>query len=174
MSLERLMASLQSGTARTQGRRLEGMEGLKASAASMIPPGGGGGRRGKSGGMAPGKIMKGGNFMGGATPTKGGQSQHGGYGWAQWAGDISVPGSGDWGNPVLAWKDGKVTSVKKLKTSYGKHIRVRHNDGSETLYAHLSRLKVRPGMKVRGGQVIGKVGSTGKSTGPHLHFEIKR
>jgi murein DD-endopeptidase MepM/ murein hydrolase activator NlpD len=151
------------------------MDSLSAAAAQMaMPTGGGGGRRGKKGGVANGAILDGPGFMGGVKPTKGGSNQHGGYGWAAWAGDITVPGSGDLGNPVLAWKDGKVVGVKKMKTSYGKHIRVRHKDGSETLYAHLNRIGVRPGMRVRGGQVIGRVGSTGNSSGPHLHFEIKR
>jgi murein DD-endopeptidase MepM/ murein hydrolase activator NlpD len=176
VSLENLLAAMDYNSNRTKDRRLESEAAIQNLAASMVPPGGGGGGRrgGGGGGMASGKILNRKGFYGGLRPTAGGASQHGGYGWASWAGDISVPGSGDLGNAVSAWKDGKVVSVKKLRDSYGKHIRVRHPDGSETLYAHLSRIGVRRGQRVRGGQVIGKVGSTGNSTGPHLHFEIKK
>lgn len=175
MSLESLLDSLEYSSNRTKDRRLGTMEAIKASAAAMVPPGmgGGRGRRGGGGGMASGRTLNRKGFMGGLRPASGDANQQGGYGWASWAGDINVPGD-ETGNPVTAWKPGKVISVKKMKTSYGKHIRVRHPDGSETLYAHLSRIGVRPGQRVGGGQVIGKVGNTGNSTGPHLHFEIKK
>ncbi len=101
------------------------------------------------------------------------RTQHPGYPWAKWAGDINVPGSGDYGNRVKAFKNGTVTSVKRWGTSYGNHIRIKHPDGTETLYAHLSKIGVKVGQKVSGGQNIGRVGATGKASGPHLHFEIK-
>ena len=59
------------------------------------------------------------------------------------------------------------------KGSYGKLVIVTHDDGSQTYYAHCSQLLVKYGDKVYQGQTIAKVGSTGNSTGPHLHFEIR-
>lgn len=55
---------------------------------------------------------------------------------------------------------------------YGGMLRIRHNDGSESLYAHLSSSYVKEGQKVQSGQVIGRIGNTGKSDGEHLHFEL--
>jgi murein DD-endopeptidase MepM/ murein hydrolase activator NlpD len=57
---------------------------------------------------------------------------------------------------------------------YGKHIRINHGNGYETLYAHLSKFSVARGAKVKRGQLIGLVGSTGKSTAPHLHYEVHK
>lgn len=111
---------------------------------------------------------------GGITPAPGSWNRHtSGYPWATWAGDINVPGDSDYGNPVRAYKAGVVAAVQALTGSYGKHIRVNHPDGSQTLYAHLSSMFVRPGQKIDAGQMLGRVGSTGNSSGPHLHFEIK-
>lgn len=113
--------------------------------------------------------------MGGVVPAPGEWKQHkSGYPWARWSGDINVPGTKDHGNPVKSWKDGVVSNVQKLDSSYGWHVRVNHPDSDEeTLYAHLSNISVRPGQKIKAGHVLGAVGSTGKSSGPHLHFEIK-
>ena len=55
---------------------------------------------------------------------------------------------------------------------YSFHIRIRHNSKLKTAYAHLHRIKVKSGTRVKQGQVIGTVGSTGRSTGPHLHYEV--
>src|SRR5690606_20847165 len=63
--------------------------------------------------------------------------------------------------------------IDKGNTSYGKYIVLKHSGGYSTLYAHLMRWEVRVGEKVTYGQVIGRVGSTGGSTGPHLHYEQK-
>lgn len=90
-----------------------------------------------------------------------------GYPWATWAGDYPVPTN----TPVKAWKDGIVAMVKYLTTSYGRHVRINHEDGSSSLYAHLNTIAVKVGQKISGGQVIAKSDSTGNSTGPHLHFE---
>lgn len=111
-------------------------------------------------------------FLGGTTPTAIGRvSQHKtGYPWARWAGDLNGPGD-DLGNPVRAWKDGVVAAVRSLTGSYGKHVRINH-EKERTLYAHLSRIGVDQGQRVTAGQVIGNLGSTGNSTGPHLHFEV--
>ncbi len=100
-------------------------------------------------------------------PGRGNQHSRAQYPWATYAGDFPNP----IGTPVRSWKGGMVALVRSLTTSYGKHIRVNHDDGTSSLYAHLSRFFVRQGQKVRQGQHIGAVGSTGNSTGPHLHFE---
>ncbi|MBP3548361.1 MAG: peptidoglycan DD-metalloendopeptidase family protein [Alistipes sp.] len=76
------------------------------------------------------------------------------------------------GDPVYATFDGKVR-VSKVAGNYGNLIVIRHNNGLETYYAHLSARDVEVGDWVVAGQQIGLGGSTGKSTGPHLHFEVR-
>ena len=78
------------------------------------------------------------------------------------------------GTPVLAAADGTVTRVAHLQGSYGTHVMLSHEDGLETVYAHLSQTSVSLGTKVLAGQVIGLSGNSGNSTGPHLHFEVRR
>jgi murein DD-endopeptidase MepM/ murein hydrolase activator NlpD len=75
------------------------------------------------------------------------------------------------GTPVFAVMSGTVESAAPLG-GYGNQVLVRHGDGTETRYGHLSVIGVRPGQAVTIGQQIGVVGSTGVSTGPHLHFEV--
>ena len=75
------------------------------------------------------------------------------------------------GTPVYATGDGKVIKAG-WETGYGNLIQVDHGFGYVTWYARLSKYKVRPGQKVVRGEVIGEVGNTGKSTGPHLHYEV--
>ncbi len=79
-------------------------------------------------------------------------------------------GAGD-GAPILAAADGVVVSVEN-GGPYGLHTLVQHGSGISTMYAHQSSTAVSVGQKVKRGQVIGRVGSTGWSTGPHLHFEV--
>jgi len=74
--------------------------------------------------------------------------------------------------PVRAAKAGKVTVSKDQATGYGKWIEIQHADGSKTRYGHLNSRDVQVGSQVQAGQVIGKMGSTGTSTGSHLHFEV--
>jgi murein DD-endopeptidase MepM/ murein hydrolase activator NlpD len=81
--------------------------------------------------------------------------------------DFAVP----IGTPVLAVVDGKVTSNTWGK-AYGKQVVVAV-DGGFVIYAHLNALRVKPGPKVKKGQVIGESGTTGNSTGPHLHLELR-
>ncbi len=95
-----------------------------------------------------------------------------GYGW-RWGRmhkgiDIAAPV----GTPIVAVADGEVISAGWNSGGYGNLVKLKHDDGSITLYAHNSKILVRRGQKVRQGQQIAKMGSTGFSTGPHLHFEI--
>lgn len=75
------------------------------------------------------------------------------------------------GTPVLAAADG-VVRITGSHSSYGNYIRLLHENGDETLYAHMQYLYVRAGQQVKQGQVIGVSGQTGNVTGPHLHFEL--
>lgn len=77
------------------------------------------------------------------------------------------------GTPLLAVNSGKVTFSGYLG-SYGKVVKIKHAGGYESLYAHQSRTRVKRGQQVKKGQIIGYVGSTGRSTGPHLHFGMKK
>ena len=76
-----------------------------------------------------------------------------------------------YGTPVIA-SDGGTVIIAGESESYGNYIVLRHSKGADTLYAHLSEILIKQGEKVFQGQHIGKVGSTGNSTGAHLHFEI--
>ncbi len=76
------------------------------------------------------------------------------------------------GTPVYATGDGVVERADNNATGYGNHIRVDHGYGYVSLYAHLYKYNVRPGQKVKRGDLIGFVGSTGRSEAPHLHYEI--
>lgn len=85
--------------------------------------------------------------------------------------DIAAPA----GTPILAAADGTVETANGTDSwggGYGYYIKIRHDDSSETLYAHCSAVCVSAGQKVEQGEVIGYVGTTGNSTGNHLHFEI--
>lgn len=76
------------------------------------------------------------------------------------------------GTPVYASGDGVVTRSDNTASGYGNHIRIDHGFGYESLYAHLYKYNVRKGQKVKRGDLIGFVGSTGRSEAPHLHYEI--
>ena len=76
------------------------------------------------------------------------------------------------GDPIYAVFDGKVR-LSKAAGNYGNLVIIRHNNGLETYYAHLSERSVQPGEWVVAGQQIGLGGNTGRSTGPHLHFEVR-
>ncbi|HYV95248.1 MAG TPA: peptidoglycan DD-metalloendopeptidase family protein [Chitinophagales bacterium] len=76
------------------------------------------------------------------------------------------------GTPVYATGNAIVADVEYSSTGYGNHILLKHMVGYQTMYGHLSRIVVKQGQKVNRGDLIGYVGSTGKSTAPHLHYEV--
>lgn len=76
------------------------------------------------------------------------------------------------GTPIYSTADGVVERTIYTTTGYGYYVEIKHGFGFETLYAHMSRIDVRAGQYVRKGQVIGAIGSTGNSTGAHLHYEV--
>ena len=94
-------------------------------------------------------------------PTAGASTYHKGI-------DLAAPLN----TPVRAAKAGRVTVSKDQATGYGKWIEIQHADGTKTRYGHLNSRDVQVGSQVQAGQVIGKMGSTGTSTGSHLHFEV--
>jgi len=100
------------------------------------------------------------DFGGRVDPFTGGRDYHAGL-------DISA----DSGKPVRATADGTVSEAGR-SGNYGNMVMLRHRFGLSTRYGHLSRLNVSPGQTVRRGDIIGFVGSTGRSTSPHLHYEV--
>jgi len=89
-------------------------------------------------------------------------------GWIHTGIDIACP----YGTPIVAAADGVVTRVQYLRYGYGYNIIIDHGGGKQTLYAHNSWIGVVVGQHVSQGEVISREGSTGRSTGPHLHFEV--
>jgi murein DD-endopeptidase MepM/ murein hydrolase activator NlpD len=84
--------------------------------------------------------------------------------------DFSAPK----GTHIFATGDGVVVRTKKSRRGYGNTIEIDHGYGYHTFYAHTSKFLVKKGDKVKRGQVIGEVGNTGKSTAPHLHYEVRK
>lgn len=78
------------------------------------------------------------------------------------------------GTPIYATGDGVVKKADGTVSGFGNHIEINHGYGYITLYAHLSKYKVRAGQKVKRGDIIGFVGSTGRSEAPHLHYEVHK
>lgn len=78
------------------------------------------------------------------------------------------------GTPIYATADGTVLTSGNTGNGYGNHVVIRHGYGYETLYGHMVKVKARAGQSVKRGEVIGWVGSTGKSTGPHCHYEVHK
>ena len=76
------------------------------------------------------------------------------------------------GTPIYATADGVIASAGNTGDGYGNHVIINHGYGYKTLYGHMYRIKARPGQQEKRGEVIGWVGSTGKSTGPHCHYEV--
>ena len=78
------------------------------------------------------------------------------------------------GTPIYATGNGKIEKVESSARGYGKYVIIDHGFGYKTLYAHMSKFKVTIGQKVNRGDVIGYVGNTGLSSGPHLHYEVHK
>jgi murein DD-endopeptidase MepM/ murein hydrolase activator NlpD len=78
------------------------------------------------------------------------------------------------GTPIYATADGTVTTAGNTGNGYGNYVVINHGYGYETLYGHMVRVKARNGQSIKRGEVIGWVGSTGKSTGPHCHYEVHK
>ena len=77
------------------------------------------------------------------------------------------------GDDVYSYTSGQVAQVKYAQTGYGHHVLVDHGSNLFTVYAHLGEIFVKPGQRVEAGQVLGEIGMTGYTTGPHLHFEVR-
>lgn len=101
-------------------------------------------------------------FGGRRDPVRGGYEYHKGLDFAT-----------SRGNPVYATGDGTVIKAQIHYGGYGNEVVIDHGYGYQTRYAHLSTIEIREGMKVQRGERIGTVGNTGKSTGPHLHYEVE-
>lgn len=104
------------------------------------------------------------------TPSRGSVTSHMGSRWGRTHKGIDVPG--DTGDPIYASKEGTVTVAEYKNNGYGNVIEIDHGNGLVTLYAHLNSISVKPGDVVYPGQIIGGMGTTGRSTGVHLHFEV--
>lgn len=183
MSLDALMAQLQENAARTKSRRIESEQNMMQTMANMNryapeaaprPRGSGGRGVGSSnakfrGPGANGLIMpvKGAratsNFGPRTHPITGGHSDHTGI-------DFGV----GLGTPIRAVTNGIVREAIRGDSIYGNKIVLGHGRNFQTMYGHMDDYRVKPGQRVKKGQIIGWVGSTGLSTGPHLHFETWR
>lgn len=95
-----------------------------------------------------------------------------GYGWRWGRMHKGIDIANSIGTPILAVQDGRVSFAGWSDGGYGYLVEITHEDGSRSLYAHQSRILVQQDERVRQGQQIGLMGSTGRSTGPHLHFEL--
>jgi len=78
------------------------------------------------------------------------------------------------GTPVYATANGTITTAGNSGDGFGNHVIIDHGYGYETLYGHMYKVKARNGQRVKRGEIIGYVGSTGKSTGPHCHYEVHK
>lgn len=105
-----------------------------------------------------------------AVPSRGSISSSFGQRWGRMHEGIDI--AANTGEPIYAAMDGKVV-YSGWANGYGKMIRIQHKNNIETIYGHCSRLRVDVGNTVKKGQLIGDVGNTGNSTGPHLHFEVR-
>lgn len=124
---------------------------------------------GSSGSSGSGGYVSTGNFT---WPVPGFTNISCGYSSGHKAIDISGGGRTIYGTPIVAADSGKVVTAT-YHYSYGNYVMIDHGGGYSTLYAHASSLAVSAGQTVTKGQTIAYVGSTGNSTGPHLHFEVR-
>lgn len=94
------------------------------------------------------------------------------FGWRRWRYHYGIDVGLNIGDTIVSAFDG-IVRIAKYSKSYGYTVVVRHYNGLETLYAHLSKLLVSPNQEVKSGEIIALGGNTGHSSGPHLHFEIR-
>ena len=129
------------------------------------------------------KINSVGEYVGGifAWPVPGFSYISSDYGWrfnnTNYHTGVDITGSGVYGKNIVAANTGTVAFVQTTYTpnvGYGKYIIIDHGGGITTLYGHTKEIYVKVGQKVSRGQKIAAVGSTGWSTGPHLHFEVRK
>jgi murein DD-endopeptidase MepM/ murein hydrolase activator NlpD len=95
-----------------------------------------------------------------------------GFGWRKSGFHHGLDIAGDIGDPIRAAAAGKVIFAG-YRDIYGRMVILEHLDGKQTIYAHAQKIKVKENQKVRSGQVIATVGISGRTTGPHLHFEVR-
>lgn len=103
-------------------------------------------------------------------PSRGAISSPFGMRWGRMHEGVDI--AANYGSPICAAMDGTV-SFAGWEDGYGNTVKIDHGDGIQTLYGHSSQLEVKQGQKVKAGDEIAKVGSTGDSTGPHVHFEVR-
>lgn len=134
---------------------------------SIVPPG-----------VVVGAAPSGAGSAGAVRPVAGTIPTAGGFGGRSVSGcsacstnHLGLDFAAGFGAPVVAALPGRVVSAEGLG-GYGNQVLLQHPDGTQTRYGHLSRIGVAVGQTVTAGQFIGAVGSTGVSTGPHLHFEV--
>lgn len=151
---------LYAGLDRASGRDLQMMQWTSEGRAQWFEASGVGRQRGGIQQPVPGRITS--NY---------GLRMHPILGYARMHRGLDFRAS--YGTPILAAMDGTVARAG-WAGGYGKQVRLNHSGGLATSYSHMSRFAVSPGARVRQGQVIGYVGSTGLSTGPHLHYEMYR
>jgi murein DD-endopeptidase MepM/ murein hydrolase activator NlpD len=94
--------------------------------------------------------------------------------YKKWRMHTGIDFSSPTGTPIYATGDGRVSKPKDGLAGYGKTVVIDHGYGYKSLYAHMSKIAVKPGQRVTRGQIIGYVGNTGISTGPHLHYEVRK
>lgn len=105
-----------------------------------------------------------------STPSRGGITSYFTYRWGKMHEGIDIGAAT--GTPIYASAEGTVTGAS-YDSGYGNLVKINHGSGIESLYGHTSKMVVSVGQKVKRGQLIAYVGSTGRSTGPHLHFEVR-
>jgi murein DD-endopeptidase MepM/ murein hydrolase activator NlpD len=157
-----------AGMAVTVGMFSSGVSSILGAISKLKP--GGGGRTGYGGGFGKGGA-------GGSAPVAAGITAAYGDKGDMWSGTNGTHKGTDYavpiGTPVISWKDG-VVSNQVLDAGYGTAVMLEHADGMQSIYGHLSSKEVNAGDTVKAGQRIGKSGDTGNSSGPHLHFEIRK
>ena len=147
-----------------------GIADIKGLIMSFFTKGKGGGSIGYGGGFGKGGPTGGSQVAGGITA---------GYGekGSMWDGTNGTHKGTDYavpiGTPVISWKDG-IVSKETLDSGYGTAVMLEHADGMQSIYGHLSSKEVNAGDTVKAGQRVGKSGDSGNSSGPHLHFEIRK